>query len=223
MTHDELVAEVCKALGASPVRRGLSAFGLQIVVDASVHEPESLEEIRTLLGDCQRCKLCSGRKNIVFGVGPARPRLMVVGEAPGEQEDVLGEPFVGKAGAMLDRMLEKVLRMKREEVYITNVLRCRPPDNRDPESDEVMACLPFLEMTKKVTRPEFVLLLGKVALEATLGLPGGIRANRGKWFEWEGTPTIATFHPAYLLRQEQDKVKTLEDLRMLESRLWGGS
>jgi DNA polymerase len=220
MNHDELVAEVCKVLGASPVRRGLEAFGMQIVVDASVHEPESLEEIRTLLGDCQRCKLCSGRKNIVFGVGSARPRLMVVGEAPGEQEDVLGEPFVGKAGAMLDRMLEKVLRMKREEVYITNVIRCRPPENRDPESDEVMACLPFLEMTKKVLRPEFVLLLGKVALEATLGLPGGIRSNRGKWFEWEGTPTIATFHPVYLLRQEQDKVKALEDLRMLESRLW---
>lgn len=214
----EFFSMVCRKFDAVPVNRGLESFRIRTIVDEQVVEPETLEEVRELLGDCQRCKLCSGRKNLVFGSGPQTPSLMVVGEGPGEHEDRLGEPFVGLAGEMLDRMLKNVLGLDRGQVYVTNVVKCRTSqDNRDPEPDEVSACLPFLEMQKKVLRPSFVLLLGRVAIESVLGIDGGVKANRGKWFHWGDVPTIATFHPAYLLRNEQDKRKTLEDLRMLEA------
>jgi len=211
---------VCRFLGARTFHRGLSAFGLDVVVDEGESDPTTMAQICELLGDCRRCKLHDGRKNIVFGVGPdADVPLLVVGEGPGEHEDAQGEPFVGKAGEMLDKMLQHVLHLRRDQVYITNVVRCRTPKNRDPESDEVSSCIPFLDMQKKVLRPRFVLLLGAVAVHSVLGVTGGIRANRGKWFDWEGTPTIATYHPAYLLRKPEDKAKALEDLRMLEARL----
>lgn len=214
----EFFSMVCRKFDAVPVNRGLESFRIRTIVDEQVVEPETLEEVRELLGDCQRCKLCSGRKNLVFGSGPQAPSLMVVGEGPGEHEDRLGEPFVGLAGEMLDRMLKNVLGLDRGQVYVTNVVKCRTSqDNRDPEPDEISACLPFLEMQKKVLHPSFVLLLGRVAIESVLGIDGGVKANRGKWFHWGDVPTIATFHPAYLLRNEQDKRKTLEDLRMLEA------
>lgn len=217
-SFSEFFSMVCKKFDAVPVSKGLESFRIRAVVDEQEAEPETLDQVRDLLGECQRCKLCSGRKTLVFGSGPQAPSLMVVGEGPGEHEDLLGEPFVGLAGEMLDRMLKNVLGLERSQVYVTNVVKCRTSkDNRDPEPDEISSCLPFLEMQKKVLRPSFVLLLGRVAIESVLGVEGGVKANRGKWFQWDGVPAIATFHPAYLLRNEQDKRKTLEDLRMLEA------
>lgn len=221
MTDDSFVDEVCRALGAKRAVSGLSSFGLEVVVDEAGPEPTSIEEVRTLLGDCRRCKLCDKRTNIVFGVGASNhPPLMVVGEGPGEHEDRLGEPFVGLAGEMLDRMLGRVLGLRRDQVYVTNIVKCRTSaDNRDPEEDEVASCLPFLEMQRNVVAPSFVLLLGSVAISACLKLQGGVRQNRGKWLEWGGIPTIATYHTAYLLRRPEDKPKTMEDLLMLKARL----
>ncbi len=220
MGGESYVEEVCRILGATPTSSGLAAFGVDVVVEDAVAEPTSVEEVRTLLGDCQRCKLCSSRKNIVFGVGdPNRPKLMVVGEAPGALEDERGEPFVGPAGEMLDRMLERVLGLSRQKIYILNTLKCRPPKNRDPEPDEISSCRPFAEMQRDVVKPGLVLLLGNIALKSCLGVEGGITKNRGKWLDWGGTPAMATFHPAYLLRKPEDKSKTMEDLLLLKSRL----
>lgn len=221
MDKDAFVEEVMAVLGATRLEVGLSSFGLDVVVESAGPEPTTIDEVRELLGDCRRCKLCTGRTNIVFGGGATdKPPLMVVGEGPGEHEDRLGEPFVGRAGEMLDRMLERVLGLRRDQVWIGNVIKCRTnKDNRDPEEDEVASCLPFLEMQRNVIGPSFVLLLGKVAIDACLGLPGGVRANRGKWFEWGGIPTIATYHTAYLLRRPEDKPKAMEDLLVLKARL----
>lgn len=221
MGGESFVEEVCRVLGARPIESGLPAFGVEVSVEESAPEPTSIEEVRGLLGDCQRCKLCSGRKNIVFGTGdPIHPPLMVVGEGPGHHEDERGEPFVGPAGQMLDRMLERVLGLQRRKVYILNVVKCRTSkDDRDPEPDEVASCLPFAEMQRDVVKPSAVLLLGSVAVRACLGVEGGVKKNRGKWFDWGGVPTIATFHPAYLLRREEDKPKAMEDLLVLKGRL----
>jgi DNA polymerase len=179
----------------------------------------TLQELREILGDCRRCGLCEGRKKIVFGVGAESPELVVVGEGPGAREDELGEPFVGAAGEMLDKMLENVLKRPRTSVYILNVVKCRPPGNRDPEPEEVEACRPFLERQIALLRPKALLVLGTVAYKALFGKGRGIKAARGQWHEWRGVPAMPTFHPAYLLRQPDDKRLTLADLRALADRL----
>lgn len=217
---DAFFAKVKSALGLEGVSVGLEALGVTVEVEAdTVERPTTLDGVRELIGDCQRCKLCTGRTNIVFGSGPDRSRLMVIGEAPGEQEDKRGMPFVGPAGEMLDRMLLNVLKMKREDVYVSNTVKCRPKDNRDPEPDEISSCLPFLEMQHDIVKPGFVLLLGRAAIASTLRVEGGLKHNRGRWHSWRGTPTIATYHPAYLLRRPEDKPKALEDLKQLLARM----
>ncbi|HMV69029.1 MAG TPA: uracil-DNA glycosylase, partial [Myxococcota bacterium] len=178
---------------------------------------EDLGAVRADLGDCRRCKLCEGRRQIVFGVGDPEADLMVIGEGPGEQEDLRGEPFVGPAGEMLDRMLENVLGLGRSKVYIANVVKCRPPGNRNPDLDEVAACLPFLERQILAVQPKLILILGGVALQHVLKI-NGITRNRGKELAWRTIPTIPTFHPAYLLRQPGDKKLTFEDLKLARRR-----
>lgn len=176
-----------------------------------------LARVRADLGDCARCGLCKGRTQIVFGVGDPDADLMVVGEGPGEQEDQRGEPFVGPAGQMLDRMLSHVVGVPRERTYIANVVKCRPPSNRNPQPEEVAACLPFLHRQISAVRPKLILVLGAVALRHLLGVDGIMKA-RGKELEFQGIPALPTLHPAYLLRQPQDKRLAMDDLLLAKRR-----
>jgi DNA polymerase len=160
---------------------------------------ESLEKIRKNLGDCQRCKLGKTRKNLVFGVGNPQARLVFIGEGPGADEDLKGEPFVGDAGRMLNRIIT-AMGLQREEIYICNVVKCRPPGNRDPEPDEIAACSPFLLRQVQSVGPEVIVTLGKFASQTLLGTKEPISKLRGKFRDFHGIPVMPTYHPSYLLR-----------------------
>jgi DNA polymerase len=179
-----------------------------------------LEALGAFLSDCTRCKLSGlGRTQVVFGVGNPTARLMFVGEAPGHEEDLRGEPFVGKAGQLLTEMIEKGMGLRRQDVYIANVIKCRPPGNRDPEPDEVASCEGFLRRQIALVKPEVLVGLGRVAVQSLLKTTTRIGLLRGKWHEYEGTPLMATFHPAYLLRNPGDKRAAWEDLKLVMARL----
>jgi uracil-DNA glycosylase len=178
----------------------------------------SLDDVRAQLGECVRCKLHKGRHNIVFGVGDPKARLMFVGEAPGEDEDLKGEPFVGKAGQLLTKMIE-AMGLRRQDVYICNTVKCRPPNNRNPEPEELAACEPFLKGQLASVKPEAIVTLGKFAAQALLREQTPISRLRGQWREYEGIPVMPTFHPAYLLRSPQEKVKVWEDLQAVMRKL----
>ncbi len=160
---------------------------------------ESLEQIRKNLGECQRCKLGTTRKNLVFGVGNPKARLVFVGEGPGADEDTQGEPFVGDAGKMLNRIIA-AMELKREDVYICNVVKCRPPQNRPPETDEVAACSPFLLRQLNSIKPEAIVALGTSAAQALLQTKVPISKLRSKFHDFHGIPLMPTYHPSYLLR-----------------------
>ncbi|HHO51580.1 MAG TPA: uracil-DNA glycosylase [Deltaproteobacteria bacterium] len=206
-----------KAPAPRPAHAGWSALASS-ARDAELPAPLRLERVRGELGDCRRCALARGRKQIVFGVGSPQADLVVIGEAPGYHEDQQGEPFVGPAGQMLDRMLENVLGLARSQVYILNMVKCRPPRNRNPLPEEVSSCRPFLDGQLSVIAPRVMLVLGSVAFRALFDTQQGIKRNRGRWREYRGVPTMSTFHPAYLLRQPQDKRLTFEDLQVLKRR-----
>ena len=178
----------------------------------------SLESVREEMGECTRCKLHKGRTNLVFGVGNPRARLMFVGEAPGEDEDKKGEPFVGKAGQLLTKMIE-AMGLEREDVYICNTVKCRPPNNRNPEPDELSSCEPFLKGQLAAVKPEAIVTLGKFAAQALLRDETPISRMRGNWREYEGIPVMPTFHPAYLLRSPQEKGKVWDDLQQVMKKL----
>jgi len=178
----------------------------------------ALEAVRTELGECTRCKLHKTRTNIVFGVGSPEARLMFVGEAPGEDEDLQGYPFVGKAGQLLTKMIE-AMGLRREDVYICNTVKCRPPNNRNPEPDELLACEPFLKGQLVAVKPEAIVTLGKFAAQALLREQTPITRLRGQWREYEGIPVMPTFHPAYLLRSPAEKGKVWDDLKQVMKRL----
>jgi len=161
--------------------------------------PENLDKIRKDLGNCQRCKLGKTRKNLVFGVGNPHARLVFVGEGPGADEDAKGEPFVGDAGKMLNRIIT-AMGLTREEVYICNVVKCRPPGNRDPETDEISACSPFLLRQLQSIKPEAIVGLGKFASQTLLNSKEPISKLRGKFRDFHGIPLMPTYHPSYLLR-----------------------
>lgn len=179
---------------------------------------ETLEEIRAELEDCRRCSLCQGRKTVVFGVGNPRARLVLVGEAPGREEDEKGEPFVGEAGRLLDRILF-AMGLRREEVYICNVEKCRPPGNRDPLPEEIAACEPFLKRQLAAIRPELIVTLGRFAAQTLLRDTSPIGRLRGHWHEYQGIPLMPTFHPAYLLRNPAGKREVWEDMKQVMARL----
>ena len=160
---------------------------------------ETLEQIRKNLGECQRCKLGVTRKNLVFGVGNPTARLVFVGEGPGADEDTQGEPFVGDAGKMLNRIIA-AMELTREEVYICNVVKCRPPQNRPPEADEVSSCSPFLLRQLQAIRPEVIVALGSSAAQALLQTKVPISKLRAKFHDFHGIPLMPTYHPSYLLR-----------------------
>ncbi len=176
-------------------------------------QAKSLEELRAAIGDCQRCKLCSGRTNLVFGVGNPNAQLMFVGEGPGRDEDLQGEPFVGRAGQLLTDIITKGMGLKRDDVYIANVVKCRPPENRNPEPDEVAACEPFLKKQIDLIRPKIIVGLGKFAVQTLLQSKVPITKVRGNWHSYHGIKFMPTFHPAYLLRNPADKKLVWEDIK----------
>ena len=175
--------------------------------------PESLEGVRADLGDCQRCKLAPGRRHLVFGVGNPNARLVFVGEGPGADEDAKGEPFVGRAGQLLTEIITKGMKLRRQDVYICNVIKCRPPGNRNPEPDEVAACEPFLVRQLQAIGPEVIVALGKFAAQTLLRAKTPITQMRGQWFDYHGIRLMPTFHPAYLLRNPGDKRLVWEDIQ----------
>ena len=175
-------------------------------------ERPTLDEIRRELGDCRRCKLCSGRKNIVFGTGNPRAELVFVGEGPGENEDLQGVPFVGAAGQLLTKMIE-AMGLQREEVYIANVLKCRPPGNRNPEPDEIDQCEPFLFRQIATIKPKVIVALGAFAARTLLKTNDPISRLRGRIYEFRGAKLIPTFHPSFLLRSPAYKREAWEDLK----------
>ncbi|HUC99383.1 MAG TPA: uracil-DNA glycosylase, partial [Candidatus Polarisedimenticolaceae bacterium] len=172
-----------------------------------------LQELRDELGDCRRCKLHSGRTHVVFGTGNPNAKLMFVGEGPGRDEDLKGEPFVGRAGQLLTDIITKGMGLTREDVYIANVVKCRPPQNRNPEADEVASCEPFLKKQIELIRPEIIVALGKFAVQALLQSKVPITRLRGNWHTYMGIKLMPTFHPAYLLRNPADKKLVWEDIK----------
>ena len=184
----------------------------------------SLEQVRTELGECRRCRLAEGRTHIVFGDGDPAASLLFVGEGPGETEDRQGLPFVGRAGELLTQMIEKGLGIPRRSVYICNVVKCRPPNNRTPQADEVAACSPFLDGQIAAIAPRVIIALGKPAASRLLGRDVAITRVRGVWHEYRGVPLMPTFHPAFLLRQYTPENRRLvwEDLKAALARARGG-
>lgn len=175
-------------------------------------DSKSLETIRADIGDCKRCKLCTGRKNIVFGVGNPNADLMFIGEGPGADEDEQGIPFVGRAGQLLTKIIE-AMGLKRSDVYIGNIVKCRPPGNRNPEPDEVKACIPFLIRQVRVINPKVIICLGSVAVQNLLNTEEKITKIRGNFKKWQDIPIMPTYHPAYLLRNPEMKKPVWEDIQ----------
>lgn len=174
----------------------------------------SLEELRRLIGDCKRCRLHRGRNHLVFGEGDPSTDLVFVGEGPGHEEDMAGRPFVGEAGRLLTKIIE-AMGVTRDDVYICNVVKCRPPQNRDPKADEAESCMPFLRRQLELIRPKVICTLGRVAGSELLGEGFSVTRDRGKWFEYMGIPVMPTFHPAYLLRNASAKRPVWEDVKKI--------
>ena len=180
---------------------------------AGPREVTNLEELKGYIGDCRRCKLHSGRTQVVFGVGNPNATLMFVGEGPGRDEDLQGEPFVGRAGQLLTDIITKGMGLRREDVYIANVVKCRPPQNRNPEPDEVASCEPFLKKQIELIRPKIIVALGKFAVQTLTQSKVPITRLRGNWHAYMGIKLMPTFHPAYLLRNPMDKKLVWEDIK----------
>ncbi len=170
------------------------------------------EQLEESIKDCSKCKLCQKRQNIVFGVGNKNAKIMFIGEGPGGDEDRIGEPFVGRAGQLMDLAFQTV-GIKREDVYIANIVKCRPPGNRDPEQDEVQACINYLRNQVILVKPKIIVLLGRIALINIMGQEYKISTARGNWIEKKGIKYMPTWHPAALLRDENKKIDFIKDLQ----------
>jgi DNA polymerase len=182
------------------------------------NQKEALIGLREEIGDCTRCKLSEDRKNIVFGEGNPDADLMFVGEGPGRDEDIQARPFVGDAGKLLTKLIVK-LGLKREDVYIANIVKCRPPYNRNPEGDEIAECRPFLDKQIEIIRPRVIVCLGKVSMNALLNVHTPISRMRGNFVDYRSIPVMPTFHPAYLLRNPKDKWLTWDDMQKVMEKL----
>ncbi|MGH7778634.1 MAG: uracil-DNA glycosylase [Candidatus Binataceae bacterium] len=180
-----------------------------------LEKTESLESLREFIGDCRRCKLWGLRKNLVFGAGSPNAELMFIGEGPGAEEDARGEPFVGRAGQLLTDIIERGMGMSRAEVYICNVIKCRPPGNRNPEPDEVASCEPFMMRQIELVKPRVIVGLGTFAVQALLKLKTPISKLRGNWHDVRGVRMMPTFHPAYLLRNPGEKRLVWQDVQQV--------
>ena len=203
------VAETGKALEVRPAPAATT--GAKDAASAEL----ALAKIREDIGDCKRCRLCEGRTKIVFGQGSAGAELMFVGEAPGADEDASGLAFVGRAGQLLTDMIEKGMKIQRSDVFIANVIKCRPPGNRPPETDEVLTCQPFLEAQIKAIKPRAIVALGATAGKFMTRSAEAISKQRGRWASWDGIPVMPTFHPSYLLRDPSKKKEVWADLKLV--------
>lgn len=180
---------------------------------------EALRALAAEVARCEQCSLCRTRTQTVFGAGNPDAALVFVGEAPGAEEDRRGEPFVGRAGQLLTDIIEKGMKLRREDVYICNVLKCRPPENRDPNPEEVYYCEPYLVSQLQIIAPKVICALGKHAAQTLLRSDAPIGRLRGQWHSYQGIPLRVTYHPAYLLRNPADKAKTWEDIKEVMRRL----
>jgi uracil-DNA glycosylase family 4 len=187
--------------------------------EQSTDRVSALRLVREEIGDCTRCRLHKqGRKQIVFGVGDPNAELMFIGEAPGADEDQQGEPFVGRAGQLLNNMI-KAMGLRREDVYIANIIKCRPPNNRTPERDECETCSPFLMQQINVISPKAIVALGAVAAKTLLAVNAPMSELRGNWYDFRGTKLAVTYHPAFLLRDPRQKKEAWKDLQMVMKEL----
>lgn len=216
--------EVLEALGVTayvPRERPTQAAASASAPSATVPPGPDWEELAATVRDCRLCGLCETRTQTVFGVGDRRARLMVIGEAPGAEEDRQGEPFVGRAGILLNAML-RAAGFERSEVYVANVIKCRPPHNRDPSHEESSRCLPYLRRQIELVAPAVILCVGRIAAQRLFGTEAPLARMRGRVHDLDGVPVVVTYHPAYLLRSPGEKRKAWEDLkialRVLESR-----
>lgn len=234
----KMVAAYLREIGIDyvPVRRSgpQAREAEQVLAPAVAHAPassrpigpesdqatgrETLEEIRKDLMECRGCPLCSGRRTVVFGVGNPRARLMFVGEGPGEEEDRQGEPFVGAAGRRLNQWIARI-GLARKDVYIANIVKCRPPGNRAPLPAEAAACIPYLRRQIRAIRPEMICALGSVAMQYLLDTNEKISRVRGTWRQFEGVPVLPTFHPAFILRNQTREAEVFADFDQLAGRL----
>ena len=197
-----------------PYRAGDVEVSAAPVIEIS----NTLDELQKSLDGCSRCSLCQQRNHLVFGAGNPQARVVLVGEAPGREEDLRGYPFVGEAGQLLEKIL-LAMNLSRQSVYICNVIKCRPPGNRDPKPDEIAACEPFLKQQLAIIKPEIIITLGRFAAQTLLKTTAPIGRLRGQWREYEGIALMPTFHPAYLLRNPAGKRPVWEDMKLVMQRL----
>ena len=214
----QLVRHAAAGTWAAPGGRSPRPARDEAEPDVPAAPRRSLAQVRAELGECTRCKLHTTRRSIVFGVGAEDAPLMFVGEAPGEQEDKRGEPFVGPAGELLDKMIE-AMGWSRQTVYIANILMCRPPGNRNPQPDEVAQCKPFLDAKIRAIAPRVIVALGRPSANTLLGTDAPISVLRGKFHDRHGVRVMPTFHPAYLLREPDRKRDAWADLKLVIAEL----
>lgn len=207
--------EAFTSLQESPSASFSPPLANMLVLDDKIQD---IHELKNNWGACTRCKLAPGRTHLVFGEGATPADLMFIGEGPGEQEDLQGRPFVGKAGELLTRMIE-AMGLRRENVYIANIVKCRPPGNRDPEPDEIEACMPVLLAQIRCVRPRVIVSLGRISAQTLLGTATPISRLRGKWHQFQGIDLMPTFHPAYLLRSPEKKKEAWMDLQAVMNQL----
>ncbi|MBP1578150.1 MAG: uracil-DNA glycosylase [Oscillospiraceae bacterium] len=180
---------------------------------------QTLSELRAELLNCQKCRLCEQRTNVVFGTGPENARVMLIGEGPGQREDELGEPFVGRAGILLDKMMDAVGLSRQTNVFIANMVKCRPPQNRDPQPDETETCLPYLREQFKLIRPKIIVCLGRIAAQRLISPDFKVTKQHGEFFDKKGTLMMGTLHPAAILRNPNQKPAAFEDWLKLREKI----
>lgn len=213
MVHDPNIVDLAKRY----FRQQAELYGRRFYVDSQAFSTEggaSLQDFFLEIKDCQKCALSRSRSNFVFGTGNPRANLMCIGEAPGQEEDRRGQPFVGAAGQLLDRILAAI-GFERQEVYIANIVKCRPPQNRNPEPEEAETCFPYLQRQIDMIQPKLILLLGKVAAQYVLKTDASLRELRGKAHPFQAAKALVTYHPAALLRNKEWKRETWEDVKKL--------
>jgi len=213
------VVSVRSAKISAPVQAASKPAPDPVEEKSSTSQNSGLTAVRDELGNCMRCKLHKNRTNIVFGEGNPNTVLVFVGEGPGNEEDQQGRPFVGAAGQLLTDIIVKGMNLKRADVYICNIVKCRPPDNRNPEPDEIGACEPFLIKQLQAIKPRVIVALGNIAAKTLLKTDKGITALRGTWQASHGIPLMPTFHPAYLLRNPKDKALVWKDIQQVMAKM----
>jgi DNA polymerase len=211
---------ISQPLPPRPASRPIPAAAMPVSTPAAAELPDDpLLRLRAQAMTCRKCGLCESRKSVVFGEGNRNPDVLFVGEAPGAVEDQTGRPFVGPAGQLLDKILDGAMGMKRSDVYIANINKCRPPGNRDPQPEEVAACLPFLKLQVELLRPKVIVALGRIAAHNLLGTEEPMRDLRGRDLHYEGIPVVVTWHPAFLLRDPSRKPETWQDIKRVNRML----